>query len=124
MLDMLKNVLSNLTKKPATRMYPFEKREPFEKNRGHIENKIDECILCGICQRVCPSNCIRVDRKEGTWAYQPFECIICGVCVENCPKKSLKIGKEYRESTDKKYDIVMKKEVKSDSNNDDKKAGS
>lgn len=123
MLDMLKNVISNLSKKPATRMYPFEKREPFDKNRGHIENNIDECILCGICQRVCPSNCITVDRKEGTWAYQPFECIICGVCVENCPKKSLTLEKEYRESTDEKYDIVMKKEIKNNANNDDKKAG-
>ncbi|AEM77649.1 4Fe-4S binding protein [Thermoanaerobacter wiegelii] len=120
MLDMLKNVVSNLTHKPVTRKYPFEKREPFEKARGHIKNDIDKCILCGICQRVCPSNCIQVNRKEGTWAFQPFECIICGVCVESCPTKSLTMAKEYRPISNEKYEIVQKKEVQNPPNKDKK----
>lgn len=117
MLDMLKSVFSNLSKKPATRMYPFVERKPFDINRGHLENDIEKCIFCGMCQRVCPSNCIKVDRKNGVWEYDPFECVICGVCVEKCPKKCLKLDVHYRSCTDKKYNIHLEK------HDDSEKAG-
>lgn len=109
MFDMLKNVIENLGKKPVTRMYPFEERKPFNLDRGHVENDIDSCILCGMCQRVCPSGCIKVDRKSGTWNYEPFECVICGACVEKCPKKSLKLNVNYRKCTEDKYAVSMQK---------------
>jgi NADH-quinone oxidoreductase subunit I len=117
---MLKNVVYNLTHKPATRKYPFEKREPFEGTRGHIENDIEKCILCGICQRVCPSNCIEVDRKNGTWKFEPFACIVCGACVDACPTKSLVMLKEYRPISHEKYVIVQKKEMKTSSEKEEK----
>ncbi|AAM23432.1 NADH-quinone oxidoreductase subunit I [Caldanaerobacter subterraneus subsp. tengcongensis MB4] len=120
MLSMLKNVVYNLTHKPATRRYPFEKREPFEGTRGHIENDIEKCILCGICQRVCPSNCIQVDRKEGTWKFEPFACIVCGACVDACPTKSLIMLKEYRPISHEKYVIVQKKETKASAEKEEK----
>jgi len=120
MLDMFKNVMNNLTHKPATRKYPFEKREPFERARGHIENDIDKCILCGICQRVCPSNCIQVNRKEGTWKLEPFSCIICGVCVDSCPTKSLVMVKEYRPIAAEKYDVVQQKPPQASSDKEKK----
>ncbi|SNX53895.1 4Fe-4S dicluster domain-containing protein [Thermoanaerobacterium sp. RBIITD] len=109
MFDMLKNVIGNLTKRPVTRLYPFVARKPFDIDRGHIENDIDQCILCGMCQRVCPSGCITVDRKKGTWTYEPFKCVICGVCVDKCPKKSLNLNEHYRSCTDKKYEVCLEK---------------
>jgi len=82
-------VVKNLLKKPATRKYPFEVREPFEKYRGELIIDIEKCIFCGMCARKCPCQCITVDKTAGTWACDPHECITCGYCVDACPTKCL-----------------------------------
>lgn len=99
MLKMGKRLFKNLISGPATRL---TNREPFEKQRGHIDIEIEKCIFCGRCSRECPSGCIKVDRKVATWEINPFECIICGVCVEACPTKALFMYREYREPAYKK----------------------
>ena len=93
---MTKNVLRNLFRKSATRLYPFEKREIFENVRGALDIEVEKCIFCKACQLRCPSQCISVDNKAGTWSVDPMACVVCGVCVAVCPKKCLHIGKEYR----------------------------
>ena len=99
MFDMIGNILKNLTSRPATRKYPFEKRENFKGTRGKIEScSIDECIFCGICSRKCPSDAIVVSKAERSWELDPFKCIICGVCAEVCPKKCIHTGEDYTPS--------------------------
>ena len=39
MFDMLGNILKNVVSKPATRMYPFIKRESFKDTRGTYRHK-------------------------------------------------------------------------------------
>ncbi|HHW04181.1 MAG TPA: 4Fe-4S binding protein [Thermoanaerobacterales bacterium] len=107
MLGNIKSVLLNLAKKPVTRMYPDVKRNYFENTRGHLINDMEKCVLCGICQRVCPSNCIKVNRDEARWEYNPFECVLCGVCVERCVKKSLKLDSAYRQPASSKYRVEL-----------------
>ena len=80
MFDMIANVIKNLGSKPATRMYPFVKREPFKDVRGKVGINIDACIFCGICSRKCPSDAITVDRSGKSWEIDPFKCVVCGVC--------------------------------------------
>lgn len=96
MFGMLKPILKNAFGKPATRMYPFEKREAFENARGQLEIDVDNCIFCGICQRKCPSTCLKVDKASSKWELDPYNCVICGVCVEACPKKCLYLNKSHR----------------------------
>lgn len=110
MLNTIKNVLANLSKRPTTRMYPMIKRRSFDKNRGHLVNDMKKCVLCGMCRRVCPSDCIKVDRQTKTWEYNPFECILCGVCVEKCPKHSLSLDKDYRKPNSGKYLVELIKQ--------------
>lgn len=98
-LKMGIRLFKNLFTGPATRL---KMREPFEKQRGHIDIDIEKCIFCGRCSRECPSGCIKVDRKAATWELNPFECIICGVCVDVCPTKALSMLKEFRDPSDKK----------------------
>lgn len=93
---MTKNVLKNLFTRSATRLYPFVKRETFDDVRGALDIEIDKCIFCKACELRCPTRCIKVDSKEGVWAFDPMACVACGVCVAVCPKKCLFIGKEYR----------------------------
>jgi formate hydrogenlyase subunit 6/NADH:ubiquinone oxidoreductase subunit I len=84
-----KMVMSSLFKKPATLMYPVIPRQWQERTRGHIENKIEDCIYCGICQRKCPTNALVVDKAKRSWTIERMACIQCSCCVEVCPKKCL-----------------------------------
>jgi ech hydrogenase subunit F len=104
---MTKNVLANLLGKSATRLYPFETREPFAGFRGMLENDIDVCIFCKKCQLVCPSQCIKVDLKARTWTCDPFACVYCGVCVDNCPVSSLSQRATYRPVAAEREMILM-----------------
>lgn len=82
MFEMTKNVLANILGKSCTRLYPFEKRELFDRVRGRLDIVGEECIFCGTCARKCPSQCIEVDVKARTWTCDPFACVYCAVCVE------------------------------------------
>ena len=88
---MLKVVVKNLFRGPATRRYPYESRSPFPGERGVIVMPDEsKCIFCGLCAKKCPSHAISVMRTpEKKWVYERFRCILCGACVEACPKKCL-----------------------------------
>ena len=86
--------LKGMVRKPATRRYPTEIRPPYAGERGAIVNDEARCILCGLCERRCPTQCIEVDKKGRLWAHDPFACILCGFCVEVCPTKSLTQSEE------------------------------
>ena len=97
MFDMLSSILKNLFSQPATRLYPFEKRECFKNARGQMGGiDIDKCIFCGICARKCPSDAIVVNKAEKSWEIDKFKCVICGVCVEVCPKKCLYMDENHQ----------------------------
>jgi len=93
---MLGTILKNFFTGPVTRMYPFKKREPFLDVKGTLGIDIDTCTFCTLCQIKCPSQCIRVDRKEKQWTLDPFACVYCGICVEVCPVKCLHQDAHYR----------------------------
>lgn len=93
----------SLFKKPETLKYPFETKEPYAGQKGHIVIDESTCILCGICQKSCPCNCIVVEKKERKWEIDPFMCIQCGSCVRACPKSSLSMDGQYTPITTAKY---------------------
>jgi ech hydrogenase subunit F len=99
MFTMLKNILQNLTSRPATRLYPFTKREPFSGTRNRLEIDPAVCIYCGICSKRCPAHAITVTKDPAkVWTLDPYRCILCGYCVEVCPKKCLSMsGKHHNE---------------------------
>jgi len=94
-LPMLKTTLKNLFSKPATRLYPFEKREPYKHTHGHIENDLVNCTYCTLCEKKCPTKAIKVVRDPKTWTIEPLRCIACNICVEICPKKTLVMHQTY-----------------------------
>lgn len=90
-----KMTLRSLFGKPETVLYPVQTRPMPEGLKGHVSNNIEECILCGICQKRCPTEAIAVDKKSGTWTVDGFRCIQCGACVRECPKHSLTMEPTY-----------------------------
>ena len=104
-----KTVLHNLFSKPKTRK--VEKEYPVG-TRGHVENDMDLCILCGLCSIKCPTHAITVDKAEKTWSIRPMSCIQCRCCVDNCPKKSLSMGLRFQEPGSEKVTKTFKQSEK------------
>ena len=103
-----KTAIRNLFHKPVTEKYPFVPKEYGERTRGHIENDISKCVLCGLCMTRCPSHAITVNKAAYTWQINPFSCVQCNYCVEGCPKKSLTMKNTYTEPDTQKTSIVLK----------------
>lgn len=58
-----------------------------EEKPGKIVNDMEKCILCGLCARKCPQECITVDRTgEKTWSIDRDKCVQCGACIDACLK--------------------------------------
>lgn len=90
-----KMTFGSLFKKPETVLYPLEKKPQPIGLKGHIVNEVENCILCGICEKGCPTDCLSVDKAARTWSVMPFQCIQCGYCVQVCPKNCLKMDPNY-----------------------------
>ena len=107
---MLPTIIKNLFSKPATRKYPFEKREPFEATRGRLYWDMEKCDLCGDCARVCASSAIEVDEEKGEIRWDPFKCIYCRLCVESCLQKAITMDKHYMPPEyEKRVEIITRK---------------
>ena len=90
-----KMTFGSLFKKPETVMYPIEKKPQPAGLKGHIVIDVDRCILCGMCDRSCSTDCITVDKQNRFWEIQPYQCVQCGYCVTVCPKGCLSMNPDY-----------------------------
>lgn len=61
----------------------------------------DECIGCGICEKICPSHTIKMVKKEINLpelkeAMRPVwiapQCIQCLACLHHCPVRTIQYG--------------------------------
>ena len=102
-------ILHNLVSKPKTRK--VEKEYPAG-TRGHVENDMDVCVLCGLCSIKCPTHAITVDKVAKTWSIRPMSCIQCRCCVDNCPKKCLSMGLRFQEPGEEKVTKTFKQSEK------------
>jgi len=60
-------------------------------NRTIIWNE-DNCVHCGACTAVCPSNALIMDSGEWTLTFDKEKCLICGLCVKACPLRVINIA--------------------------------
>lgn len=88
-------VAKSAVSKPATRRYPFEKREPFPGTRGSFQYELSKCTFCTLCQKRCPTGAITVKRAERIYEFDRMKCIVCGACESVCPKDAIHIVPQY-----------------------------
>jgi 2-oxoacid:acceptor oxidoreductase delta subunit (pyruvate/2-ketoisovalerate family) len=50
---------------------------------------MEVCIVCGTCERNCPTDVIVVTKSPKNVAIDMNYCKGCGVCSEVCPKKCI-----------------------------------
>ena len=55
------------------------------------DQKVEECSMCGICQKVCPVNLVpvfimkNINNKKRLMKLDPKKCLECGLCSYMCP---------------------------------------
>lgn len=45
----------------------------------------DDCIHCGACTAVCPSNALSMDKSDWSLTFDKEKCLVCELCVKSCP---------------------------------------
>lgn len=106
----------------VTEQYPHEVPVMKPRFRGHIELTKNEktggpnCVVCGMCQRACPSGCISLkgEKKEGEkkksltkYVLDFTKCSLCGSCIESCNFGAIQFSKEYNLASTKKEDYIF-----------------
>ena len=106
----------------VTEQYPWEVPTMTPLFRGHIELIGNEetgapnCVVCGMCQRACPSNCISLDGKKNeggkgkiltSYVLDFTKCSLCGSCVESCNFNALRYSKVYNLASFDKNDFII-----------------
>ena len=65
-----------------------------------LESGNERCIGCGLCEKICTSNCIRIITHKGddkrkkidSYTINLGRCIYCGLCAEVCPELAIVMG--------------------------------
>lgn len=108
-----------------TMQYPNEKLPLSERYRAihkllrFMESETERCIGCGLCEKICISNCIRMDTKidENSRKEVPEytinfgRCIFCGYCAEVCPELAIVHGDRYENTSEQRAHFGLKDDM-------------
>lgn len=97
----------------VTTLYPYESIPVPDHGRYRLHNEIDDCIVCDLCAKICPVNCITIDPIKSTeeigktsdgstkriyaatFNIDMAQCCYCGLCTTVCPTECLTMTKAY-----------------------------
>jgi ferredoxin len=65
----------------------MKKRLPQSDAKFHV---LEECSLCGTCERVCPVGNIVLENEKPAWQHH---CELCFACLQWCPVEAIQYGK-------------------------------
>jgi NADH-quinone oxidoreductase subunit I len=116
--DGVRQRMTTDTKGIFTVNYP-EERIPVAENFRYVPflvydeedgEQVPRCTACGICSKVCPTQCIWITRAEDPETGKPVKrpasfdididlCMNCGFCAEYCPFDAIKMDHDYELAT-------------------------
>jgi ech hydrogenase subunit F len=108
MLKILENIGKNLISKPYTSNYPFTPYQHFPGTRADVTWDGTKCILCGLCMRSCPADCIDVQKEKEQIVYLNTQCIRCGYCVRVCPTNTISQNEVYTKPSHERLTITTR----------------
>jgi NADH-quinone oxidoreductase subunit I len=108
-----------------TFQYPIEKIQISQRYRAihkllrFMESENERCIGCGLCEKICPAKCIRMDttisesgRKQVSQYTINFgRCIYCGYCADVCPELAIVHGNRYENATEQRAHFALKEDM-------------
>jgi NADH-quinone oxidoreductase subunit I len=87
--------------KPTTVQYPEEEPYFSPHERGLHEFEPDKCIVCHLCAKACPVDCILIEGTPGKnavltkYEIDYNKCLFCSLCVDPCPVDCIHMGQQY-----------------------------
>ena len=108
----------------TTVQYPKEKMPIPEVGRYQLEVEIDDCIVCDLCAKACPVDCIDIQAIKSPTAIgktsdgsvkrlypaqfdiDMAKCMYCGLCTVVCPTECITMTDKYDRSTAKLTDLI------------------
>lgn len=97
----------------VTTLYPHETIPVPDNGRYRLHNEIDDCIVCDLCAKICPVDCIDIEAIKSseeigktsdgsskrlyaaTFDIDMAKCCYCGLCTTVCPTECLTMTKTY-----------------------------
>lgn len=97
----------------VTVQYPHEKMPIPEVGRYQLDVEIDDCIVCDLCAKICPVDCIEIESIKGTgpigqtsdgttkrlyaakFDIDMAKCLYCGLCTVVCPTECIIMTDQY-----------------------------
>jgi NADH-quinone oxidoreductase subunit I len=119
MMGALFNGEMHTTKYPLEKLPVSPRYRAVHKLYKILESGNDRCIGCGLCEKICIANCIKLDtqldkssRKEVTeYSINLGRCIFCGYCAEVCPELAIVHGGRYENASEQRAHFVLKDDM-------------
>lgn len=123
-LDIKKDDYFDKQQGIITVQYPNEKMPIPEIARYQLEVEIDDCIVCDLCAKACPVDCIEIEAIKSPEAIgktsdgsvkrlypakfniDMAKCMYCGLCTVVCPTECITMTDQYDRSTQKLTDLI------------------
>lgn len=101
-----------------TIQYPHQQMAVPEVGRYQLDVEIDDCIVCDLCAKICPVNCIDIESIKSTegvigetsdgskkllyaakFDIDMAKCMYCGLCTIVCPTECIVMTNQYDRTT-------------------------
>src|ERR1700744_3660655 len=107
-----------------TIQYPHQKLPIPEVGRYQLDVEMDDCIVCDLCAKVCPVDCIDIEAIKATEAIgqtsdgttkrlyaakfdiDMAKCMYCGLCTIVCPTECIVMTNQYDRSVFELKDLT------------------
>ena len=107
--------LKYLFSRPITVEYPDALPEVPNGWRGIHAYEVDRCIICRLCEQICPIQCIAIE-SEGKgkqarllrYEIDYRRCLFCNLCAEVCPVECLWMTGEWDLACYRPEDCVIR----------------
>ena len=108
----------------TTVQFPKEKMPIPEVARYQLQVDIDDCIVCDLCAKACPVDCIAIEAVKSTeiigktsdgsvkrlypaqFDIDMAKCMYCGLCTVVCPTECIIMTDNYDRSTTNLTDLI------------------